>query len=184
MLGRCLVLNQSAEFLDVCNWFEALCLVIENKATTLEHYSDVARSQHQTWKIPAVLQMRYYVHIKKRKNTFGVVNKRNLLIRDNFCCQYCGKALTPNTATIDHVIPRSKKGKHSLENTVCACKPCNNIKGDMSLSEFQNKFGLILKSEPRQLTDDEKINCLLKTVKAKERNIWLKCLKDNNISVY
>jgi hypothetical protein len=88
------------------------------------------------------------------------------------------------TCTIDHVIPRSKDGKHTLENCVASCKSCNNLKADMSLAEFQKKTGLVLKTQPRILTDEEKINCLLKTVKSKERNAWISCLKENGILLY
>lgn len=184
MLGRCLVLNNSYEFLDVASWFDALCLLIEGKATILAEYADVVRSQHEKWNVPSVVVMKYYVHTKKRKNTFGTVNKRNLLVRDNFMCQYCGVSLGMRNGTIDHVVPRSKGGPHNLLNTVASCKICNNAKGDMMLADFEKKSGLKLRTQPRVLTEEEKIDCLLKTVKSKERNAWLDCLKDYNISLY
>jgi 5-methylcytosine-specific restriction endonuclease McrA len=184
MLGRCLVLNNSYEFLDVASWFDALCLLIENKATTLAEYSDTVRSQHMTWKVPAVMVMRYYVHTKKRKNTFGTVNKRNLLVRDGFKCQYCGAALSMRNGTVDHVFPKARGGTHTLTNTVASCKICNNAKGDMLLADFERKTGMTLRTTPRALTEEEKIDCLLKTVKSKERNAWVDCLKENNISLY
>lgn len=184
MLGRCLVLNNSYEFLDVCSWFEAICLLVEEKATPLAEYNDVIRSQHCEWKAPSVLHMKYYVKTRKRKNTFGVVNKRNLLVRDGFKCQYCSVALSMRNGTIDHVIPRCRGGAHSLDNTVASCKVCNNAKGDMWLSAFEAKTGMVLKTKPRQLSDEEKIDCLLKTVKSKERNAWLECLNANGISLY
>lgn len=183
-LGRCLVLNNSYEFLDVASWFDALCLLVENKASILSEYNDVVRSQHEVWKAPSVLVMKYYVKTRRKKNTFGVVNKRNLLIRDNFRCQYCNVVLSMRTCTVDHVVPRSRGGTHSLDNCVAACKPCNNQKGDMFLSDFVSKTGMDLLNEPRQLTEEEKINCILKTVKSKERNAWIECLHENNISLY
>jgi 5-methylcytosine-specific restriction endonuclease McrA len=184
MLGRCLVLNNSYEFLEVASWFDALCLLIEGKANPLAEYADVVRSERMTWKVPSVMVMRYYVHTKKRKNTFGTVNKRNLLVRDGFKCQFCGCALSMRSGTIDHVVPRAKGGQHTLTNTVASCKICNNAKGDTWLSDFENKTGMKLRTTPRALTEEEKIDCLLKTVKSKERNAWVECLKENNISLY
>lgn len=184
MLGRCLVLNNTYEFLDVCSWFEAICLLVEEKATPLAVYNDVVRSQYNEWNVPSVLHMKYYVKTRKRKNTFGVVNKRNLLVRDDFKCQYCGTSLSMRNGTIDHVLARAKGGTHSLDNTVASCKVCNNAKGDMSLAAFETKTGLKLKTTPRQLTDAEKIDCLLKTVKSKERNAWLDCLAKEGVSLY
>jgi 5-methylcytosine-specific restriction endonuclease McrA len=183
-LGRCLVLNNSYEYLDVADWFEAICLLVEGKATPLAEYNDVVRSQYETWKVPSVLLMKYYVKTRKRKNTFGVVNKRNILVRDDFKCQFCGSTLSMRNGTIDHVHPRSRGGTHSLDNCVASCKTCNNAKGDMLLSDFERKTNMKLKTEPRQLTEAEKIDCLLKTVKSKERNAWLDCLDNNGINLY
>lgn len=183
-LGRCLVLNNSYEFLDVASWFDGICLLVEGKATTLAEYNDVVHSQYESWKVPSVLLMKYYVKTRKRKNTFGVVNKRNILVRDNFKCQYCGATLSMRNGTIDHVHPRSKGGAHSLDNCSASCKVCNNLKGDMSLEAFEKKTGMKLANIPRQLTEEEKIDCLLKTVKSKERNAWLECLEQNGISLY
>ena len=35
-------------------------------------------------------------------------------------CAYCGKSLTDNTATIDHIIPKSKGG-HNVKSNMCCC---------------------------------------------------------------
>lgn len=183
-LGRVLVLNNSYEFLDVCSWFDGICLLVEGKAVALSEYNDTVRSQYESWKVPSVLLMKYFVKTRKRKNTFGVVNKRNILVRDNFKCQFCGTVLSMRNGTIDHVFPRSRGGAHSLDNCVASCKTCNNMKGDMLLADFEKKTGMKLAAAPRQLTDAEKIDCLLKTVKSKERNAWLDCLEQNSISLY
>jgi hypothetical protein len=53
-------------------------------------------------------------------------NRRNLLLRDENCCQYCGLQAGPAELTIDHVIPVSRGGDpSSWENQVVACKRCN-----------------------------------------------------------
>lgn len=38
--------------------------------------------------------------------------------------------------TIDHVVPRSKHGRHEWTNVVIACRDCNQRKGDRSLSDL------------------------------------------------
>lgn len=40
-------------------------------------------------------------------------------------CHYCGAPAT----TVDHVVPISVGGRHSVVNTVPACRPCNEYKG-------------------------------------------------------
>lgn len=54
-------------------------------------------------------------------------------------CHYCGTHLTPMTATVDHVIPRSKGGTSELSNLVLACRKCNQAKGNKMPEQFHPK---------------------------------------------
>ena len=40
--------------------------------------------------------------------------------------------------TIDHILPQSKGGKDTVDNTVPACQLCNNQKADRSVEEFRD----------------------------------------------
>lgn len=57
-------------------------------------------------------------------------------------CAYCviPMVLEPEnskrSATLDHVIPRSRGGDHHWENVVCACLTCNREKGDLTSDEY------------------------------------------------
>ena len=53
------------------------------------------------------------------------LSKRNVFLRDEYTCQYCGSKVNDVTATLDHVHPVSKGGKTTWENSTTACKPCN-----------------------------------------------------------
>lgn len=64
--------------------------------------------------------------------------------RDGWGCMYCGKALTFGTATIEHVVPKSKDGPTNLHNFVLACWECNQRVGDMSVAEKMN----LMKARP------------------------------------
>lgn len=46
--------------------------------------------------------------------------------RDNFTCQHCGSR---RRLTIDHIVPESKGGALTMENTQTLCKSCNSRKG-------------------------------------------------------
>lgn len=56
-------------------------------------------------------------------------------------CYYCGRSLLPpgmpgaikDRPTLDHRIPRSKKGVTSFANVVVACKQCNSCKGSAGI---------------------------------------------------
>ena len=57
-----------------------------------------------------------------------------ILSRDNFTCQYCGR--TPQDGAklvVDHIIPFSKGGKTISENLITSCSKCNAGKSDIVL---------------------------------------------------
>ena len=49
-------------------------------------------------------------------------------------CQLCGKILTPETVTIDHIVPVVKGGTNVLENLQPLCMHCNSLKRDKPMS--------------------------------------------------
>ncbi len=173
-MSRCMVLNASYEFLTIEErWIDALGLVLTGKAIPLEEYPDVVRSQHCTFRLPAVVMMRYHVKTQRRRHLFHVPTRKAVFIRDNFECQYCGTRVSMTTGTRDHVLPRSRKGPDTITNVVTACRSCNVRKDNRTPDEAS----MALRNRPRALTEDEKIQCLLKLVRAKERNTWMACLR-------
>lgn len=52
-------------------------------------------------------------------------------------CFYCGKPLSRQKATKDHVVPRSKGGSNAQRNIVDACRKCNGDKGCLTIEEFR-----------------------------------------------
>jgi 5-methylcytosine-specific restriction endonuclease McrA len=78
-------------------------------------------------------------------------NRRNLLLRDDNTCQYCGKSMPSSQLSVDHVVPTSRGGSsRSWENQVIACRRCNGRKGNRLLSEA----GMRLVRSPRALTQE------------------------------
>ena len=180
-MSRCMVLNASFEFLAIQeHWIDALSLVLAGKADPIEHYPEVVRSQHCQFHIPAVLVMRYQVSTHRRAGLFHAATRRAVFVRDDFTCQYCGVRITMKTGTRDHVVPRSRGGPDVLSNVVAACRSCN-FKKD---ARTPDEAGMALKHRPRALSDDEKVMCLLKTVRAKERNAWMACLRRLGIELW
>ena len=49
-------------------------------------------------------------------------------------CAYCGGTSGPFDC--DHVVPLSRGGTNDPNNLVIACRPCNNSKRDLLLSEW------------------------------------------------
>jgi len=63
------------------------------------------------------------------------LTRRNLLIRDNFRCVYTNKTVTSHTATMDHVIPKSRGGKTEWTNLVICSFDANVKKGNRTPQE-------------------------------------------------
>ncbi|HEY3078991.1 MAG TPA: HNH endonuclease [Chloroflexota bacterium] len=130
MTGPVLVLNQNYEPLNVCNQKRALVLVNRGKAEVLEHGKSVLRSPSQTFQSPSVIRLVYLI---KRPRPKARLCRKEVFVRDNYTCQYCGAR--GRDLTIDHVVPRHKGGKHSWENLVSACRACNHRKGGRTPEE-------------------------------------------------
>jgi 5-methylcytosine-specific restriction endonuclease McrA len=65
-------------------------------------------------------------------NAEGTVTEKEwlaILESQNHRCRYCQRLFNDELpATMDHVIPLTKGGRHSPENIAAACRPCNSRK--------------------------------------------------------
>ena len=136
-----LVLNQNYEPMSVCSVRRALLLILRGKAETVEKLGEVVRSVTQDHPVPSVVRLGRYIHAPRRR---VVLSKRNILKRDNHQCQYCGRR--DGKLTVDHIVPRTRGGKGTWENLVCACAACNNKKGE----HRPEQVGLKLRSKPKR----------------------------------
>ncbi|MHB1846153.1 MAG: HNH endonuclease [Deltaproteobacteria bacterium] len=59
--------------------------------------------------------------------------------RNVVACCFCGKALTPRTATLEHILPRSRGGTDEPRNLTLSCAACNHGRGDMGFQKFRAK---------------------------------------------
>jgi 5-methylcytosine-specific restriction endonuclease McrA len=137
---RTLVLNASYEPIQMVDWKEAVCMIMKEKADVVSTYADkMIRSAYEAFEMPKIIRLRKYVNVAK-KAAFLRYSRRNILIRDNHECQYCGKTCTGKDATLDHVLPSSRGGKSTWENIVLACAKCNNKKDDRTPREANMKL--------------------------------------------
>jgi hypothetical protein len=54
----------------------------------------------------------------------------NVLRRDNYTCQYCGRSAPDVELHIDHKVPWKIVKEHNIENLVVSCRDCNLGKSD------------------------------------------------------
>jgi len=52
-------------------------------------------------------------------------------------CWYCGCEPEDGELTVDHAKPRSRGGQNLDENLLPACGYCNNLKANLTVSEFR-----------------------------------------------
>ena len=132
---KVLVLNQSYEPLMIINAKRAIVLIIKDKVKMLEKYRESISSVNKSFDLPSVIRLNFYVHLKYKDI---ILNRRNILTRDHFTCQYCKK--TKHPLTLDHIIPKNKGGVDSWENLVAACAKCNTRKGNTLLKYLDMKL--------------------------------------------
>lgn len=61
--------------------------------------------------------------------------KFEVLKRDSFTCQYCGKSAPNVVLEIDHILPVSKGGTNAILNLVTSCYDCNRGKAGKLLTD-------------------------------------------------
>lgn len=130
-----LVLNGNYEPLNVCTTKRAMGLILAGKATVLENGRGFIHTVSRTYERPSVLRLIYVV---RRPRASVRLCKREILRRDEYRCQYCGRKTSQ--LTIDHIVPRYRGGQHSWDNLVAACPQCNRRKGGRTLAEAGMKL--------------------------------------------
>lgn len=133
-----LLLNASFEPLCVVSTRRAVVLVLSEKAVPLEFGAGVLHSARRDIVEPTVVLLSRYVRVPYRRGA-GAVTRRAVLQRDHHRCAYCGS----RAGTVDHVVPRSRGGRHEWTNVVAACLRCNGRKADHLLTELGWSLDLV-----------------------------------------
>lgn len=111
----------------------AVTLLILQKAEPINFSDRIAikefRSQKTVIQVPPIIRL---YRSPERPWKIPPVSRKEILRRDENQCQYCGNR---KQLTIDHVIPRSRGGKHTWNNVVAACATCNCRKGNKTPTE-------------------------------------------------
>src|SRR5688572_16073769 len=104
-----LVLNATYEPVARVPWQRAIALLFSGKVEVVEAYADRhIRSVTLELQMPAVVRfLRVLARVKKKGIRFS---RENVFARDHGACQYCGRQITRQEATYDHVVPRAQDG--------------------------------------------------------------------------
>lgn len=160
-----LVLNKSWSPVHVCSIPRAISLVFQGMARAVDY--DYQVHSFESWRdlsahvekngndfihtasfsmlVPEVILLTQY---SKVPNISVKLNRRNIFLRDNYTCQYCGDQPGARSLTIDHIVPRSKGGRTNWENVALACRDCNAQKSNLTLGDS----GMTLRTKPKKPT--------------------------------
>lgn len=167
----CLILNADYSPIGIINWQKAMVWsfrYISFKHSQIEileyHYDDYINTSNGKQLIPAVIKTtRYY----KLNNSYVNFSRKNLFLRDNYTCQYCGDIFSINQLTYDHVIPKSQWSKNESPtcwtNIVTACRKCNTRKGNKTPAQANMPLMMdpyIPKKSPKYLPIHEQLTTI------------------------
>jgi len=137
--AKCLVLNadyrpMSVLSPSVVSWRKAFEQIFTGDVEVVYHYDSIfLRSQSAKFYAPSVVTLKKFAKPKHRV----IFSKRNVFMRDDWTCQYCGEKFSPSELSFDHYVPRLHGGKTSWSNIVTACNTCNGFKGSRSMAEWR-----------------------------------------------
>jgi len=151
-----IVLNASYEFIGLINWQRAMTLLIAGKVEVVKESDRIVRTVSRAFRIPSVIRLIKFIRqIYRREVPFS---RKNILIRDEYVCQYCGREFTSTDLTVDHVIPKVQGGANEWTNVVACCRGCNMKKG----GQTPRQAGMLLVRKPFKPTIMEFISLYLK----------------------
>ena len=102
-----------------------------------EETDDWIRAVRFDLQVPRIVRLLRYDRLPRNAVKF---NRRNIFLRDEHRCQYCGERYPTQKLSLDHVLPRSRGGPTTWENIVCACLDCNVRKGGRTPNEARMRL--------------------------------------------
>lgn len=110
------VFGPDSNYLSHCTWRRALDLLETGRAIRVN---------------ATTIQLRQTKKERTRK-------KHDIIADSKRICYICNARIPSEvTATIDHIVPKSRSKRADVySNMRCCCRRCNNDKGNMTLSEY------------------------------------------------
>jgi 5-methylcytosine-specific restriction endonuclease McrA len=90
-----------------------------NRTYRIKHKEQIRKYQNVYFK-------KYYKKNKYKLRTWAF--RFDILKRDGFTCQYCGRKAPEVELEVDHVAARKNGGETSMDNCITACRQCNRGK--------------------------------------------------------
>ena len=104
---------------------------------TFTYYGGVNRaSGRRSWiSVNSIIAVRGFSRSAGDERLVPPLSNRELFLRDDHLCMYCGRELPTYLLTRDHLVPLSRGGTDCWSNVVAACRACNHAKGSRTPDE-------------------------------------------------
>ena len=136
-------ITDKMQYFDVMTWEDWVDFA-EPRAGNLDN---VVHTAHRIIRVPTVIYCSKFVKMPMKTLR---PTKKAIRERDGNRCAYTNVPLTNKTASIDHILPRSKGGKDTWGNLVACHKEVNTKKGNKLNDEAGLKL-LVRPYEPKPL---------------------------------
>lgn len=116
----------------------------EHRLNNSDDFKSIQRKYRQS--VKGIIAEKNKYHNRRTNYVNGDVTNLQLknLYENTKNCYWCGKKLVHNNIHLDHYIPISKGGIHTISNLVLACSSCNLSKSDKDPVQFANSIGKLL----------------------------------------
>ncbi len=140
-----LLVDAACAPVTVLDWRKAVCLLYLKRAEAVGEGGVDLPTPSGVFRLPPVIRLGRVV---PRRAFHVPFSRKNVFLRDDYTCQYCGRRFPPSELSLDHVVPRSKGGRTCWENVVTCCRRHNQMKGGRMPREVGLKL-LRLPAAPR-----------------------------------
>lgn len=126
------VRNSDYQMLGSTTLKRAIALIVRGDAVIDEADPQrILRHERGFYPLPLIIRLLKFLKVPIVRGP-AQWSKGGVLKRDGYNCSYCGNN---NATTTDHILPKSRGGKDSWENTCAACLRCNSQKSDRTPEE-------------------------------------------------
>ena len=117
--------------------FDSWCELSQLSSLDKQDGEEYIRAVGFELQVPRIVRLTRFDKVTQQTVRF---NRRNLFMRDDYTCQYCGRIEPTHRLSLDHVVPRSHGGPTTWENIVCCCLRCNSRKGGRTPKQAKMKL--------------------------------------------
>lgn len=110
-------------------------------------------------------QLNYLGFVKSvNRVSFSPLIKNDLYDASGHRCSICGKPISRDEFTVDHIVPLSRGGKNKSTNLRCVCNECNQLKNNLLDSEMYDALTNIVSTAAYRNPGDDNWKRIIRAI--------------------